>query len=175
MVSTDGNISPSVPQSVFYTFTLTRSDGVPVYFSQLRNKVVIVVNVASLCGFTPQYQEFQQLHEKYKHRGLVILAFPCNQFGSQEPEDALAVQAFAHKHYGVTFPIMNKLLVNGDRESKLYKWLKDEKKGDMGFRGVRWNFEKFVVNKRGQVVARYPSGVTPLQFESQLVDLLDEI
>ncbi|EGW35280.1 uncharacterized protein SPAPADRAFT_53580 [Spathaspora passalidarum NRRL Y-27907] len=160
--------------SQFYSFVIPDGNNNNIDFNQFRNKVVIIVNVASLCGYTPQYKELQQLYEKYHDRGLEILGFPCNQFGNQEPGDESNIASFCQRHFGVTFPIMKKVYVNGDDEHELYTYLKGQVKGVLGFRGVRWNFEKFIVNRDGQTVARFTSIITPLQFETYIVTLLNQ-
>ncbi|KAI5964654.1 uncharacterized protein KGF55_001723 [Candida pseudojiufengensis] len=143
-------------------------------FVNFKNKVIICCNTALLCGFTIQLLELQQLYDKYKSNGLVIIGFPCNQFGNQEPNDEITITKQSKKDYGVTFPIMKKIKVNGENEDDIYKYLKNQKSGMFGFKGVRWNFEKFIIDKRGKVVARFDSWITPLQFENYIKQLLDE-
>lgn len=146
----------------------------PFPFSVLRGSVVVVVNVASLCGYTPQYVDLEALYRKYRSRGLVILGFPCNQFANQEPEDEENIVLFCRRNYGVTFPIMKKVLVNGPGTDPVYLFLKSQKKGPLGFQGIRWNFEKFVIDRNGQVVKRYTSNYEPLAMEPFLIELLGE-
>lgn len=158
--------------STIYDFQLKDAYGRVINFEILRHKVVLIVNVASLCGFTPQYDQLQYLWDKYRSQNFVIIAFPCNQFGNQEPLSDLEILNQCRNIFNVTFPIMKKIDVNGDDESPLYTFLKLEKPGAMGFKGVRWNFEKFLIDKLGTVVKRYPSEVTPLQFENDIIQLI---
>lgn len=158
--------------SRIYDFKCIDCENKVYSFENLKNKVVIIVNVASLCGFTPQYRDLQSIYEKYKSQGLEILAFPSNQFGGQEPEPEELIAKNIRKKYGVTFPIMKKIKVNGLDECPIYTYLKNEKKGMLGFKGVRWNFEKFIVDRDGQVVARYNTTVTPIQLEPLIKELI---
>ena len=140
-------------------FEMTLLDGKPVDLEKAYGgKVVLVVNVASKCGFTPQYAGLQALYEKYEDKGLVVLGVPCNQFGGQEPGGPQEIATFCEKNYGVTFPILSKVDVNGPEAAPLYEHLKSnaEQSGD-----VRWNFEKFLISREGKVVGRYSSGTTP--------------
>ncbi|CUM66718.1 uncharacterized protein PRCAT00004397001 [Priceomyces carsonii] len=159
-------------QGRFYQFEVADGHGKQYNLNTLRNKVVVIVNVASLCGFTPQYKELQELYEKYKDNGLVILGFPCNQFGNQEPLEVKNIVKFTKDKFGVTFPIMKKVRVNGENTEALYDYLKTQQPGPLGFKGIRWNFEKFIVNKDGKVVKRFESKTTPSQFEALLRELL---
>lgn len=159
-------------QPKIYSFAPLDGFDRPYSFNSLRGKVVLIVNVASLCGFTPQYKELELLYEKYHSQGLVILGFPCNQFANQEPLDNANISIFCQKNFGVTFPILKKLEVNGSGAHPLYKYLKEEKAGVLGFKGVRWNFEKFLIDRNGNVVNRFFSEMTPLSFEDQIVNLI---
>ena len=123
--------------------------------------VVLVVNVASQCGLTPQYAGLQELYDSYKDRGLVVLGFPCDQFGHQEPGTAAEIQAFCSLTYDVTFPMFAKIDVNGERAHPLYRFLKAEKKGLLGSEAIKWNFTKFLVDRRGVVLKRYGSSDSP--------------
>ncbi|KAK6462372.1 peroxiredoxin HYR1 [Scheffersomyces coipomensis] len=161
-------------QSPFYSFQIFDANHNLIDFSILKGKVVIIVNVASYCGFTPQYKELELLFEKYHKQGFIVIGFPCNQFGNQEPYPDSQIITFCQKNYGVNFPIMRKIEINGNFEHKLYTWLKNEKKGVLGFKGIRWNFEKFLIDRNGNVVNRYLSDVTPLTFENDIVKLLKE-
>lgn len=156
----------------FYSLTAARGSGELFEFSKLRNKVVLIVNVASLCGFTPQYRELQDLYEKYGPEHFEIIAFPCNQFGHQEPAENQGIQKFVHDKFGVTFPVLAKIFVNGDFEHPVFRYLKLEKNGPLGFRGVRWNFEKFLVSSDGVVVARYDTMVNPSLLEAEIASLV---
>jgi len=141
-------------------------------FEQLKGKVVLVVNVASKCGFTPQYKGLQGLSDKYKDQGLVILGFPCNQFGSQEPENDTGIATFCERNHGVTFPLMAKSNVNGDDTNEVYKYLKSQKSGLLGLTRVKWNFEKFLIDKEGKVVNRWASITTPESIDPEIAKLL---
>lgn len=167
----------SLSNARIYTFKIPDAYNNVLDFNQFQNKVILIVNVASLCGFTPQYKELQLLYEKYHEPGLEILGFPCNQFGNQEPLQEKEIVKYCSRNFGVSFPIMKKTKVNIDSdgdESELYKYLKSEKPGQVGFKGVRWNFEKFIINKKGEVVARFSSLITPLQLEGFIEQLLSE-
>lgn len=157
-----------------YKFKLLDGNNHIIDFSKFQNKVIIIVNVASYCGFTPQYKELQLLYSKYHSQGLEILGFPCNQFGNQEPLDEEHIVEFTQRKFGILFPIMKKVDVNGDDESELYTYLKSKRLGTLGFRGIKWNFEKFIVDRLGNVVNRFNSMVTPLQFEQYIVALLNQ-
>jgi len=141
-------------------------------FEQLRGKVVLIVNVASKCGFTPQYKGLQGLHDKYKDKGLVILGFPCNQFGGQEPEDNAGIATFCELNHGVTFPLMAKSDVNGDNANEVYKYIKSQKSGLLGLTRIKWNFEKFLIDKQGKVVNRWASTTTPEAIDPEIAKLL---
>ena len=171
-VDSDSGSLKNQTESPFYSFKVANSAGKLIDIANYKGKVVLVVNVASLCGFTPQYKDLETLYQKYKDRGFEILAFPCNQFGSQEPEDEDKIVVYCQRNFGVTFPIMQKLDVNGYFEAPIYTWLKNEKRGVVGFKGLRWNFEKFLVDRSGNVVLRYLSTVPPLEFEDAIVKLL---
>lgn len=146
--------------------------GNDVDLSQYRGKVVLVVNTASQCGFTPQYKELQELHQKYHDKGLVILAFPCNQFGGQEPGSDNDIQQFCELNYGVSFPVMAKIQVNGPDASPLFEHLKDSARGLMKTRAIKWNFTKFLVNKDGDVVKRYAPRTKPAAIANTIEELL---
>ncbi|CAL6068110.1 glutathione_peroxidase [Hexamita inflata] len=152
----------------FKTLTLEEQE---YDMAQLKGKVVLIVNVASKCGFTPQYKGLQELYLKHKDKGLVILGFPCNQFASQEPGDKSVIQK-CQQNFGVSFPIMSKVDVNGDNADPIYKFLKKEKKGILGSEGVKWNFTKFLVDKEGQVVKRFAPTDKPEDIEEDIVKLL---
>jgi glutathione peroxidase len=141
-------------------FSATRLGGGEQSLAEYKGQVVLVVNTASQCGFTPQYAGLEQLHRDYADRGLVVLGFPCDQFGHQEPGAADEIGAFCEKNYGVTFPMFDKIEVNGDHAHPLYTWLKQEKGGVLGS-AIKWNFTKFLVGRDGQVIRRYGSATTP--------------
>ena len=141
-------------------FSATTLDGQSVDLSAYAGKVVLVVNTASQCGFTPQYEGLQKLWETYGEQGFVILGFPCDQFGHQEPGTEAEIGAFCQKNYGVTFPMMSKIEVNGDGAHPLYQWLRKEKGGLLGGK-IKWNFTKYLVGKDGQVIDRYAPTTKP--------------
>ncbi|QPG73855.1 peroxiredoxin hyr1 [Brettanomyces nanus] len=160
--------------SKFYDFTPTDNTGKPFPFADLKGKVVLVVNTASKCGFTKQYAELEQIYEKYKDQGFVIVGFPCNQFGHQEPGSAEEIATFCKVNFGVTFPLMKKIDVNGTNADPIYVWLKDQKPGLLGFKGIKWNFEKFLINKKGEVFQRYSSVKTPGNISEDIEKLLKQ-
>ena len=129
--------------------------------SDFAGRVILVVNTASACGFTPQFKGLQSLHEQYAARGLVILGFPCNQFGAQDPGENTQIAQFCDTQYGVTFPMMAKIEVNGANAHPLYQWLKKEAKGLLGTEAIKWNFTKFLISRQAQVLARYAPQDTP--------------
>jgi len=149
-----------------------KGDLVPL--STYAGKVVLVVNVASKCGFTPQYAGLEALNKEYKDKGLQVLGFPCNQFGGQEPGDADAIESFCQVNYGVSFPVFGKIEVNGENADPIYQWLKNQKGGFLGLTRIKWNFEKFVINKKGQVVERFSSLTKPEQLKPLIEKLLKE-
>ena len=138
-----------------YDFDAAALDGSPQPLSDYRGKVLLVVNVASKCGFTPQYAGLEQLWRDYGPRGLVVLGFPCDQFGHQEPGDADEIRNFCSLTYDVSFPMFAKVEVNGANAHPLWQWLKDEKGGLLGFGAIKWNFTKFLVGRDGRVIKRY--------------------
>ncbi|HEY2179596.1 MAG TPA: glutathione peroxidase [Caulobacteraceae bacterium] len=155
-----------------YDFTAQTLDGRPAPLSDYRGRVLLIVNTASKCGFTPQYSGLEALHRKFADRGLTILGFPCNQFGAQEPGDAADIASFCSSTYGVTFPMMKKVEVNGERPHPLYAWLKKEKKGVLGTSSIKWNFTKFLIDRSGAVVARFGPSTEPKALESAIEALL---
>ena len=144
-----------------YDFTAETLEGQPAPLAEHRGEVMLIVNTASKCGFTPQYAGLEALYRKYKDRGLTILGFPCNQFGSQDPGSNDEIQSFCQLNYGVTFPVLGKLDVNGNDAAPLYTWLKEQQPGVMGLKRIKWNFEKFLVGADGKVVSRYSSLTKP--------------
>jgi len=159
-------------ESGFYSLKTELPGGETYDFAQLKGKTVLVVNVASQCGFTPQYKGLQALYDKYKDRGLVVLGFPCNQFGGQEPKDDQGIAEFCALNHGVMFPLMKKSEVNGSNTNEVYKWLKNEKAGILGLTRIKWNFEKFLVNKDGTVVARWASTTTPEAIDAEIAKII---
>jgi len=142
-------------------FTVRRIDGSELALSTLTGQVVLIVNTASACGFTPQFAGLQTLHDTYGARGLAVLGFPCNQFGGQDPGSPEQIQSFCQLNYGVTFPMMAKLCVNGDQADPLFRWLKAEAPGLLGSQAIKWNFTKFLVGRDGRVIRRYAPQDTP--------------
>jgi glutathione peroxidase len=138
-----------------YDFSATDIDGQPQALSQYQGKVLLIVNVASKCGFTPQYAGLEQLWRDYRDRGLVVMGFPCDQFGHQEPGDATEIKNFCSLTYEVDFPMFAKVEVNGAGTHPLWQWLKDEKGGLLGIDAIKWNFTKFLVGRDGRVLKRY--------------------
>jgi glutathione peroxidase len=147
-------------------------DGTPVRLADYAGKVMLVVNTASQCGFTPQFEGLEKLYESYKDRGLVVLGFPSNQFGEQEPGSSAEIGAFCQKNYGVTFPMFEKIDVNGDAAHPLYKWLKQSAPGVLGSERIKWNFTKFLIDRNGQVNARYAPLTKPEQLAHDIEALL---
>lgn len=135
---------------------------------QYRDHVLLIVNTASKCGFTPQYAGLEELYKKFKDRGLVILGFPCNQFGQQEPGAADEIESFCQVNYGVSFPMHAKVDVNGAGAHPLYQYLKKEKKGMLATEGIKWNFTKFLVDREGNVIKRYAPNSTPESLEADI-------
>ena len=158
--------------STVYDFSAETLAGKPVNFDQYRGKVLLIVNTASKCGFTPQYEGLEKVYEQFKDKGVEVLGFPCNQFGSQEPGGADEIGAFCQKNYGVSFPMFAKIEVNGDNTHPLYKFLKSEKRGILGSEKIKWNFTKFLVDKKGRVVERFAPMTTPSAIEAQIERLL---
>jgi glutathione peroxidase len=144
-----------------YSFEAKSLDGKPVDLKRFKGKVLLIVNTASQCGFTPQYAGLEELYERYRARGLVVLGFPCNQFGGQEPGDATEIGAFCQKNYGVSFPMFEKIEVNGEGAHPLYRWLKESAPGVLGSERIKWNFTKFLVNRQGEVEMRYAPFTKP--------------
>ncbi|MGV2496643.1 glutathione peroxidase [Pelagerythrobacter aerophilus] len=136
-------------------FTVTTNRGETLDLKDKLGKVLLVVNTASKCGFTPQYEGLEKLYEDYVDRGFEVLGFPCNQFGAQEPGSADEIAEFCKLNFGVTFPLMAKVDVNGDDASPLFDWLKKEAPGLMGSKAIKWNFTKFLIDREGNVVRRY--------------------
>ncbi|ORZ39172.1 thioredoxin-like protein [Catenaria anguillulae PL171] len=145
----------------FYSLSALDAKQNQVNFADFKGKVVLIVNVASKCGFTPQYDGLEKVYQQYKDQGLVIIGFPCNQFGSQEPGTEEEITSFCRLNYGVSFPIMAKVDVNGDNTHPVWKWLKDQKTGFLGLSAIKWNFSKFLVGRDGQVVERYAPTTKP--------------
>ena len=141
--------------SSIYDFEACQINGKNIALSQFKGKVMLIVNTASKCGFTPQFGGLEELHKSYADKGLVVLGFPCNQFGSQDPGANSEIAEFCQVNYGVSFPMMGKIAVNGPTAHPLYKWLSAEAPGLLGSKSIKWNFTKFLVGKDGQVIRRY--------------------
>jgi glutathione peroxidase len=155
-----------------YKYTAATLAGEEVSLENWRGRVLLIVNTASECGFTPQYAGLEALYEKLHGDGLTILGFPCNQFGAQEPGSEVEIGAFCQKNYGVTFPMFAKIDVNGANAHPLYKYLKDAKPGLLGTEAIKWNFTKFLVGKDGEPVARYAPNTKPEELEAPISKLL---
>ena len=177
-----------------YNFKAVSNEGAQVDFSQYKGQVLLMVNTASKCGFTPQYDGLEALYQKYKDQGLTVIGFPCDQFGHQEPGTNEEISEFCRKNYGVTFPLMDKTEVNGENASPIFRWLYSEKPfagfgdSEMGQRmdkmlsgrdpdyasnpDIKWNFTKFLIDRKGRVAARFEPTVTPEQMEEAIQGLL---
>lgn len=138
-----------------YDFQAQSIDGQTVDLSRFQGQVMLIVNTASACGFTPQFSGLEKLHQQYGDRGLAVIGFPCNQFASQDPGDDAQIASFCQKNYGVSFQMMSKIKVNGDDAHPLYKWLTAEAPGLLGSKAIKWNFTKFLVGRDGRVIKRY--------------------
>ncbi len=158
--------------SALYDISVDDIHGKPVKLSRYQGKVLLIVNTASQCGFTPQYKGLEALYEKLHGKGLEILGFPCNQFGAQEPGTEKEIAQFCELNYGVTFPMFAKVDVNGEKASPLYKHLKSAKKGVLGSEAIKWNFTKFLVDREGRVVERYAPQTEPKDLEADVKKLL---
>ncbi len=156
-----------------HDFSATSIDGIERRLVDYKGKVILVVNTASQCGFTPQYKGLEDLYRTYVDRGLVVLGFPCDQFGHQEPGDEEEIATFCERNFGVTFPLFAKIDVNGRDAHPLYQWLRSEKSGMVGNK-IRWNFTKFLIDPEGNVVNRYGSTTTPEQIADDIEALLPE-
>ena len=153
-------------------FAVTTNKGDELALSEKLGKVLLVVNTASKCGFTPQYDGLEELYQDYRDSGFEVLAFPCNQFGGQEPGDAGEIAEFCKVNFGLTFPLMAKVDVNGDNASPLFDWMKREKPGVMGSKAIKWNFTKFLIDRSGQVAKRYGPTDAPKTIAKDIEKLL---
>lgn len=160
-------LAPSI-----YDFSVTSIEGQTISLSTYKNKVLLIVNTASQCGFTPQYQGLQALYDRYASQGLVVLGFPCNQFGQQEPGSASEIQSFCESRFGVTFPLFQKVDVNGKDAHPLFQYLTKAAPGLFGTETVKWNFTKFLVDRTGKVIERYASLAKPEDLEKSIQKLL---
>jgi glutathione peroxidase len=158
--------------SELYDFSAKTLDGRTIAFDAYRGKVVLVVNTASECGFTPQYAGLEAINRKYRAKGLEVLGFPCNQFGAQEPGDAGQIGAFCEKNYGVSFQMFDKIKVNGPEAHPLYQWLRHAAPGMLGTEAIKWNFTKFLLGRDGRVFRRYATATKPEAIEDDIERLL---
>ncbi len=154
--------------SLLYTFSAQSLAGSPIHFSQFQGQVLLIVNVASKCGYTPQYEGLEALQQRYKEQGFNVLGFPCDQFGHQEPGDSAEIQAFCSTTYQVSFPLFEKIEVNGAQAHPLFEWLKNEKSGVLGTKSIKWNFTKFLIGRDGEVIKRYGSATKPDELDSDI-------
>ncbi|CEQ41827.1 SPOSA6832_03584, partial [Sporobolomyces salmonicolor] len=155
----------------FYDLAAEKPSGEKLSFKDLEGKVVLIVNTATHCGFTPQFTGLEELHQKHKDSGLVVLGFPCDQFGNQNAEDDEGTASFCVKNHGVTFPLMRKSDVNGDNTNEVFKYIKPRAKGLLGER-VNWNFSKFLIDRQGNVLHRYAPTTSPASIEQDIVKAL---
>lgn len=158
--------------SSIYDFNCLSIDGEVRPLEQYRGNVLLVVNTASYCGFTPQFKGLEYLYRKYKHQGFVVLGFPCNQFASQDPRSNERISDFCVRNYGVSFPVFAKIKVNGVHADPLFTYLKNGAPGLFGTRSIKWNFTKFLVGREGQVISRFGTGVLPRSLEEPIERLL---
>ncbi|MEQ9364599.1 MAG: glutathione peroxidase [Leptospirales bacterium] len=158
--------------NTLYDIEVEALGGAKKTMADYKGKVLLIVNTASKCGFTPQYEGLEKLYKKFKERGLVVMGFPCNQFGQQEPGGADEIQSFCQKNYGVSFPMYAKVDVNGENAHPLFRFLKKEKKGVLSTEGIKWNFTKFLINREGEVVSRYAPNATPESLEKEIEKVL---
>ena len=165
-------INPNVHTMTLPTFELQTINHQPQALETYQDQVLLVVNVASRCGFTNQYKGLQALYEKYNEQGFSVLGFPCNQFGSQESGDEASIQAFCETNYHVTFPMFAKVDVNGNEADPFFKWLKSSKPGILGTEAIKWNFTKFLVNKNGEVVKRFAPKDGGSAIEAELIKII---
>lgn len=160
------------PPVSIYDFTVRNIDGASVSLGDYRGQVMLVVNVASRCGYTPQYRGLEELYRRHHDRGLVVLGFPCDQFGRQEPGTDAEIRDFCSATYDVTFPMFSKIKVNGDDADPLYVYLKSERKGLLGSEAIKWNFTKFLVDRQGKVVRRFAPADAPDAIERDVEQIL---
>jgi glutathione peroxidase len=158
--------------SSVYDFTVSDAGGQPKALEDYRGQVLLIVNTASKCGFTPQFEGLEALYKQYHDKGLTILGFPCNQFGKQDPGSNAEIQEFCQLNYGVSFPMLGKIEVNGGDADPLFKHLKQEARGALGTEAIKWNFTKFLVNRDGEVLKRYASATKPEQIAADIEALL---
>jgi len=155
-----------------YDFTATNIRGEQISLSDFSDKVLLIVNTASKCGFTPQFEGLETLYNDFAEQGLIVLGFPCNQFAQQDPGDDSEIEEFCQLNYGVSFPMFSKIDVNGRKAHPLYKYLKSNAKGILGSQSIKWNFTKFLINRHGAVVSRYGSNDKPEDIRADIEALL---
>ncbi|MGB0496366.1 MAG: glutathione peroxidase [Kangiellaceae bacterium] len=155
-----------------YQFQCNDIKGNPVNMSDYKDKVLLIVNTASKCGFTPQYEGLEKLQKEYAEKGFSVLGFPCNQFGGQEPGDSEAIQSFCDLTYQTSFPLFEKVEVNGDNATPIYDFMKSEAPGLLGSKGIKWNFTKFLINKNGEVIKRFAPTDKPSSIAKEIEALL---
>ena len=158
----------TTPMTTAFDFDATAIDGTPSPLSAQRGRVLLIVNTASACGFTPQFAGLEALWKAYGERGLTVIGFPCNQFGSQDPGSNAEIGSFCQKNYGVSFPMMSKVDVNGASAHPLWRWLTAEAPGLLGIKAIKWNFSKFLVGRDGQVIKRYAPTDTPVSLQADI-------
>jgi len=155
-----------------YNFECQTIDGNTERLNRFEDQVLLIVNTASKCGFTPQYEGLEKLYKEYRDKGFCVLGFPCNQFGKQEPGDATEIQSFCDLNYQTTFPLFAKIEVNGSNTHPLYRYLKDKAPGILGTKNIKWNFTKFLINRKGEVVKRFASKDKPEHLVNDIQALL---
>lgn len=155
-----------------YSFTANRINGENISLASFKGQLVLIVNTASRCGFTPQYQGLEDLYREFKVRGFTVLGFPCNQFGQQEPGDSREISAFCDLNYGVSFPLFEKIEVNGGHAHPLFQYLKAASPGVLGTQAIKWNFTKFLVGRDGKVIKRYPPLASPAMLRKYILGYL---
>jgi glutathione peroxidase len=160
--------APGANMSTLYDFDALQMDGKTIALEKFKGRVLLIVNTASRCGFTPQFAGLEKLHEDYGEKGLVVLGFPCNQFGAQDPGSDEEIATFCQTNYGVSFPMMSKIDVNGPHATPLYRWLTAEAPGLLGSRMIKWNFTKFLVGRDGAVIHRYAPTDTPASLKRDI-------
>ena len=158
--------------STIYDFTAEHMDGTSQAFSEYEGKVLLIVNTASKCGFTPQFEGLEALYQQYKDQGLIVIGFPCNQFGSQEKGSEAEIAQFCDSRFAVKFPMMSKIEVNGAQAHPLYRWLTAEAPGVLGTKAIKWNFTKFLIGRDGQVIRRYAPQDAPAKIAADIAKAL---
>jgi glutathione peroxidase len=164
---------PEIPMQTVYDFEALQIDGLTLALKSLKGKVLLIVNTASACGFTPQFAGLQELHRQFGAQGLVVLGFPCNQFGAQDRGSDPEIADFCQRKYGVDFTMMAKIDVNGSGAHPLYRWLSEQAPGLLGSKAIKWNFTKFLVGKDGAVLKRYAPTDTPQSLASDITRALE--